>query len=147
LLASSIDCDFGDFLETDRARFEGRIETEYFSGMSECEVEENPKAAIAAALDNLERFFSVGFVDDMEGWGRSISRALGRTVRIRRKNSSPRPEVLRQLEQSADLRDRVQELCSIDRQFYAAAQMRFKDTVNRSVALPAFVEPALVASD
>src|SRR3954454_4278657 len=43
LLAAHVDCDFADYLETDRARFEGRIETEYFSGMSESEVEANPQ--------------------------------------------------------------------------------------------------------
>ncbi len=123
---SKIECNFADFLETDRARLQGSRMTQYFSGMSGGELEERPEAGIAAALQNLDRFLSVGFVDDLGNWERNISGALGRRVRVRRQNSSPRPDLRLELEQSPELRGRVEELCAIDREFYASARARFK---------------------
>lgn len=133
-----IDCDFVDYLDSDVARRAGCEITRYLSGMSVSELEARPEAAIAAALDNLERFFSVGFVDDLEGWARSISQSLGRKVRLRRFNSSPKPELRAQIERSPQLRGRVQELCAVDRQLYATARMRFKEKAISRAASQAF---------
>lgn len=130
-LAAKVDCDFTDFLETERARFAGRIATLYFSGMSEHEVEASPEAAIAAAIQNLERFFSVGFVEDLQNWAMTIGHALGCKVRVPRTNASPKPDVWAELERSAELRRRVEALCEVDRRLYAAAEMRFKETARR----------------
>lgn len=122
---SKIECNFADFLDTDAARLQGSRMTQYFSGMSVLEVEERPEAAIAAALQNLDRFLSVGFVDDLGDWQRSISSALGRRVRIGHENPSPRPDLRAELEQEPALRGRVEELCTIDREFYSSARARF----------------------
>jgi hypothetical protein len=146
LLRANIGCDFADFLGTDRARFAGTIATQYFSGMSGSELEAHPEAAVAAALDNLERFFSVGFVEDLESWARSIGRALGRKVRIDRMNPSPNPEAWAQLERSPEFRDRVEALCAIDRQLYEAAQKRFNEKASMPSTSSVLVEPAPVAA-
>jgi hypothetical protein len=121
-----IDCDFVDYLETDRARRGGIRLTSYFSGKSQAEVEANPEAAIEAALENLQNFFSVGFVEDLESWARDIGHALGYKVRILRRNLGPRPEVSTQIKESPELLERVEALCAIDRQLYAAARARFR---------------------
>lgn len=131
---SKIECNFADFLETDQARLQGSMMTQYFSGMSAGELEVRPQAGIAAALQNLDRFLSVGFVDDLKNWERSISGALGRKVRIVRRNSSPKPELGVELEQSPDLYGRVEELCAIDREFYAAAKTRYTQSLSGSPA-------------
>lgn len=121
-----IDSDFIDYLETDRARRGGIKLTRYFSGKSPSEVVADPEAAIAAALQNLQQFFSVGFVEDLESWARDIGHALGYKVRLLRRNPSPRPEVSTQIKESPELRERVDALCAIDRQLYAAARARFR---------------------
>ena len=120
-----IDSDFSDYLESGRARNGGMKLTRYFSGKSASDVEANPEAAIADALANLEHFFSVGFVEDLERWAREIGQALGYRVRLLRRNSSPRPELSTQIKESPELLERVQTLCAIDRQLYAAARARF----------------------
>jgi hypothetical protein len=120
-----INTDFVDYLESDRARRGGMKLTRYFSGKSPSEVEANPEAAIAAALENLQHFFSVGFVEDLESWARDIGHALGYKVRLLRRNRSPRPELSTQIKESPELRERVEALCVIDRQLYAAARARF----------------------
>lgn len=129
---SKIECSFADFLDTERARLEGSRMTQYFSGMSARELEERPEAGIAAALQNLDRFLSVGFVDDLRNWERSISGALERRVRVGHRNSSPKPAVRVELEQSPALRGRVEELCAIDREFYASARARFTESLSGS---------------
>lgn len=121
-----IDSDFVDYLESDRARRGGMKLTRYFSGKSGSEVEADPEAAIAEALENLEHFFSVGFVEDLESWARDIGQALGYKVRLLRRNLGPRPEVSKQIKESPELCERVEALCAIDRQFYAAARARFR---------------------
>jgi hypothetical protein len=121
-----IDTDFVDYLESDRGRRGGMKLTRYFSGKSASDVEANPQAAIAEALENLEHFFSVGFVEDLESWARDIGHALGYKVRLLRRNSGPRPEVAKQIKESPELRERVDALCAIDRQLYAAARARFR---------------------
>jgi hypothetical protein len=131
-----IDDDFAEFLDRDRSRVLGSMMTRYLSGRSVSELEADPEAAVAAALDNLDRFFSVGFVGDLENWALRLGRALGRKVRMRRVNPTPNPAVFAQLEQSSELRDRVEELCAIDRQFYARAQMRFKEESKKPAASP-----------
>jgi hypothetical protein len=133
---SKVECSFADFLETDRARLEGSRMTQYFAGMSHRELEERPEAGIAAALQNLDRFLSVGFVDDLRNWERRISGALGRKVRIARQNSSPMPDLRAELEQSSELRGRVEELCAIDREFYASARAHFKQGAGHSQTPP-----------
>lgn len=127
---SKIECNFEDFLKTDRAYLEGSRMTQYFSGMSARELKERPDAGIAAALQNLDRFLSVGFVDDLRNWERRISGALGRRVRIQHRNSSPKPDLRVELEQSPELRGRVEELCAIDREFYASARAHFKPSLS-----------------
>ena len=121
-----IDEDFVDFLDTNRALHLGSIATQYLSGRSPNEVEADRQGAITSALDNLEQFFSVGFVDDLEKWARDLGRALGRTVPIRQKNPSPRPQLRADLERSPDLRKRIEEICLVDRKLFAAAKDRAK---------------------
>jgi hypothetical protein len=140
LVPSKVECDFADFLDTDRARLEGSRMTQYFSGISVRELEEHPAAGIAVALQNLDRFLSVGFVDDLRNWERSISSALGRRVRIGRRNSSPKPDLRVELEQSPELRGRVEELCAIDREFYASARAHFKQSLSGAHADAASVD-------
>lgn len=138
-LPNYIDCEFAEFLETERARCAGWIATRYLSGMSDHRVEADPEAAIACALDNLERFFSVGFVEDLDNWGRRTGEALGGKVRIRRANASPKPEIYHEIERSPELRERIEALCAIDRQLYAAARLRFsaeQHETARTSALP-----------
>ena len=137
---SKIECNFADFLETDRARLEGSRMTQYFSGMSERELEERPAAGIAAALQNLDRFLSVGFVDDLRNWERRISGALGRRVRIGHRNTSPKPDLRVELEQSPALRTRLEELCAIDREFYASARAHLKQSSSVTPADAAFFQ-------
>ena len=131
---SKVECSFAEFLETDRARLEGSRMTQYFSGMSAGELEVRRQVGITAALQNLDRFLSVGFVDDLRNWERSISGALGRRVRIEHRNSSPKPDLRVELEQSPTLLGRVEELCAVDREFYAAAKMRFTQSLRGSPA-------------
>ena len=131
---SKVECNFADFLDTDRARLEGSRMTQYFSGMSASELEERPKAGIAAALQNLDRFLSVGFVDDLRNWERNISGALKRRVRIEHRNSSPKPDLRAELEQSPTLLGRVEELCAVDREFYASARAHFTQSLSGSSA-------------
>jgi hypothetical protein len=138
---SRTECSFADYLETDRAHLEGSRMTQYFSGMSDRELEKDPEAGIAAALQNLDRFLSVGFVDDLGNWERKISGALGRRVRIGLQNSSPKPELRAELEQSPALRGRVDELCAIDREFYASARTRFTQNSSGALADAASAEP------
>ena len=95
-------------------------------------MEADPQGAITTALDNLEQFFSVGFVDDLENWARDLGRALRRKVPMRRKNPSPKPQLRAELERSPELRERIQEICVIDRDFYAAAQTRFRGRTSQA---------------
>jgi hypothetical protein len=139
-----VDCDFVEYLDSDAARRAGSIITRYFSGMSVSQVQDHPEAAIAAALANLERFFSVGFVGNLDDWALNIGRALRRKVRLRRFNSSPKPQLLDELDRSPELRKRVQDLCAVDRQLYAGAQTRFTDKINRITLGKAMAESPLV---
>ena len=123
---SRIDQELVDFLGTDRASRLGSVATQYLSGRGPDEVEADRQGAITRALENLERFFSVGFVDDLENWARELGRSLGCTVPLRRKNPSPKPELSAELERSPELRERIEEICAVDRKLFAGARNRFK---------------------
>jgi hypothetical protein len=110
------------FLRTDRARSDALTYARYFSGMGETEILERPDEAVARSVENLSRFASVGFVDDLNGWADDVGRNLGRKPRIPSMNRSPMPDLSKKLQQSAEVTAVIRGMCEIDLRIYAAVR-------------------------
>lgn len=109
---------FEDFLATERAKGLGSTYVRYFCG----EPGENfgPRH-VDAAIRNLHRMNSVGFLDEVGHFEVSLHRLTGRKLKIGKENvggtSGRRDAIL-----SGTLRDRILEVCGPDRDVWDAVQ-------------------------
>ena len=121
---AKIRTDFHTYVDSDRARMSGMSMARYFSGMSPEQIEADPDRAVDASLRNLEKFFSVGFVEDMDAWVEDLGRRLGRRLKVPKLNTSPKPAIYQEIEESADLGSRLDALCATDTRIYDEARAR-----------------------
>jgi hypothetical protein len=122
---AKIRTDFHTYVDSDRARKSGLSMTRYFSGMTSEEIEADPDRAVDVSLQNLEKFFSVGFVEDLDAWVQDLSDRLGRRLKVPKLNKSPKPAMYKEIGESAELSSKLNSLCAVDTRIYRAARTRF----------------------
>lgn len=79
-------------------------------------------AALDAAMRNLDRFATVGFTDDLDGFAVSVSSLVGKEIEIPRLNPNPAPRGHPDAEIGTDTLDALAELCEADRCLYQRAR-------------------------
>ncbi len=81
------------------------------------------RAALQRALNNLERFAVIGFLEDLAVFEERFERRFGARLEIGRKNvTAPARE---REEISGKMRKKIEEICAYDREIYEQARSRF----------------------
>ncbi|MGI9263474.1 MAG: sulfotransferase family 2 domain-containing protein [Gammaproteobacteria bacterium] len=120
----SIDMTLEDFIDSEEGRQYGAAYCDYFSGLNPFE-DFGSSDAIASAKKNLALFAVVGFLDDLDDFRQKISREFGFRPRIGHKNrgATPKPVIGDTL--SPEILDRIDVLCSPDREIFEFARQEF----------------------
>lgn len=111
------------YLETDRARRMGAFYVEFFCGMPK-DADICGPDAIRSAIENLDRFDVVGFLDDLQDFQAALHRRLGARIRIGHENRSSVSSSRAVDRLSAEQRQRVTDLCAPDIAVWDAARAR-----------------------
>jgi hypothetical protein len=117
---ASITDELEDFLETPRARMLGCTYARYFFGSPPgTDLRTSPDTQ--AAIENLRRLDSVGFLDDVGHFERALRRLTGKRVRIGRENVGRHKSKYAAILEGP-LRDKILEVCAPDREVWEAVQ-------------------------
>ncbi len=125
---ANIEEDFDAFLGTERARRLGATFVEYYCGLPK-EADLRSAQAIAAAIENLEKFSVVGDLADVPGFEREIRDALGVRVKIKHENKGTGDRKFVSLAELPEATlSRVRALCAPDLAVWEAIKGRRKTT-------------------
>tara|TARA_R110001606_G_scaffold165766_1_gene310263 strand:+ start:1249 stop:2037 length:789 start_codon:yes stop_codon:yes gene_type:complete len=123
---ASVNVGIEEYLQSSAAQAKGLTLSSYFSGLSINELLHlNERDVIDISINNLRNFESIGFVDDMAGWNERLSKKIGRKVHFSNKNTSPNQSVFIDIKSNDVLLSKINNLCSLDSQLYAAARTEF----------------------
>jgi hypothetical protein len=106
--------DLDEFIATTRWAKEGHAYVDTFCGRDG--LDPRSDAAVAAAVENLQRFAVVGFTDRLDEFSSQMSNRVGGNVRIPKVNASPAPASAR--DDLAASMDRLREICAPDLAVY-----------------------------
>ena len=120
----SIDMPLDEFVETEEGRQYGAAYCDYFSGLSAFE-DFGTANAIARAKRNLSLFAVVGFLDDLGDFRQRVGKEFGFRPRVGHKNRGLAS--IKGIEKSVSPQtlDRIELLCSPDREIYEFAKSEF----------------------
>lgn len=112
--------DIDEYLEKENGLWNGVIYLFYFSNMM---YEEKPFEADHAryaeeAIETLSRFRLVGAVERFDAWIGGFRDAFGPTLKIARRNASPRSEAIERIRADDGLMKRIREVCAPDMEVY-----------------------------
>ncbi|WP_231757167.1 sulfotransferase family 2 domain-containing protein [Microbulbifer elongatus] len=105
------------YLDSKKGLFTGRYLLHYFSNESRCSGFA-PEQYVTEALDNLSRFSVVGTLDRLDQWSNDMIRRYGVTLKIPKKNASPRSEVAEEISSDSKLVKKIERLCKYDLEVY-----------------------------
>jgi len=112
--------DIDEYLEQHSGLWNGVIYLFYFSDLM---YEEHPFEAdhakyVEQAIETLSRFRLVGTVEKFDGWIAGFRDAFGPTLKIERRNVSPRSEVIERIRADDGLMKRIRAVCAPDLEVY-----------------------------
>lgn len=119
-----IEEDFDAFLQTERAERLGATYVEYYCGLPK-DVNFRSDIAIAAALDNLEKFSVIGDLSDLNRFTLDIREALKVKIKITHENrATEQRKVIRASQLSSSTLEKVAALCAPDIAVYEGVGQR-----------------------
>lgn len=112
--------DIDEYLEQQSGRWNGVMYLFYFS---ELMYEEKPFEAdhakyVEQAVKTLGKFSLVGSVEQFDGWIAGFRDAFGPTLKVARRNVSPRSEAIERIRADPGLMKRIREVCAPDTEVY-----------------------------
>jgi hypothetical protein len=119
----SIDLPLEAFIDTEQGRSYGAMYCDYFASLDP-RADFTTDAAIRKAIENLEQFAVVGFLDDLDGFAAGIRREFGFRPRIGHRNRNAAAPTQNQRGVSAALLKRVEVVCGPDLEVFHAARAR-----------------------
>ncbi len=120
--ATSIDMELDEFLETPRALTMGHAYAAYFSS-GDAAADLRSSKTITAAKESIARLDLVGFTDNMDEFTASLSRLIGRPVRIGHVNAIASRQNAYRGEITAEQKRKIAKLCEPDLEIYEYARM------------------------
>lgn len=122
-----IEKDIDEFLESEEAKAFGSMYVRYLGGPRE-DRDYISRPAVEGALNNLEVFTMVGFLNKLDIFRSHIREDLGINLRFKHKRISPAaPERIIQIRESNDYRKAILEHCSADMEIYEQALVKFSN--------------------
>jgi len=118
---SRISMTLEEFVQSPDGRRSGSIYAEFFSGLPIGSDFASPEA-IRLAKANLEHLHLLGFVDDLSGFARRLSRLLGVWIRFGWENRARVPTSNRRRNISPDMMKRIEECCQPDIEIHEFAR-------------------------
>lgn len=113
------------FLESTVAQRFGKRYLEYYSGVP-CGADDNVESQIESALQNLDRFTVVGFLDRTDEFAEKIRTEFGFRPSIGHENQRSSPEKARLDDRpTAEQLREIERLCAVDIEIYEAARKRY----------------------
>ena len=119
----AVGADLEEYLRTDDATRTSSQLVNFLSGRPD-DRSQPTGAEIARAVDNLEYFSVIGFMDDLEAFADRLSRAFKARPCFPITNRNPAPESATRIRSDSAIRMKVEELCQADIAVYQAARAR-----------------------
>ena len=115
-----VDEDIEEFITTDRGKIRGQLSVNYigdFAGGDNID----PTQKLEVAKENLSRFATIGFLDDLDRFKLNLNQQLGLNVKFPYVNKNPvaKPEI------SSSVKRSIDEICKYDMLLYSYAKERF----------------------
>ncbi len=112
--------DIDEYLSDENGLWNGVMFLFYFSNMM---YEEKPFESDHAeyanqAVENLQKFRLVGSVEKFDQWTGGFRDAFGATLKVKRRNESPRSEVIERIRADEGLMRRIRRICEPDMEVY-----------------------------
>lgn len=123
---AKIDVDIEEYLQSASAKDKGSTIAQYFSGLSAAEIlSEDPEKVLKMAIENLNNFESVGFVDDLQNWNEQLSKKLNRKIPYESRNASPNNAMFEEIKDNPTVINQIKEICSVDIAIFNKAKLMF----------------------
>lgn len=120
-----IEQDIDEFLRTERAASYGTVYVKYLGGIRE-DSDYKSSSAIERALENLDLFDRVGFLEQIDEFREQLEKDTGFRLRPEHRRRSPADPALRErIRTSRNFKDSVEKLCEPDAKVYEQAKHRF----------------------
>ena len=120
-----IDQDIEEFLQTSRAASYGTIYVRYLGGIRD-DRDYTSRTAIQRAIDHLDMFDMVGFLDRLAEFHAWIKEDTGIILRSEHRRRSPATAAFRQkIKSSREFQNAVEKLCEPDAEVYEQAMRKF----------------------
>lgn len=108
-----------DYLESEKAKSSATTYSRFFSKFSEAEeVFANKDEAIDSAINNIEKFASVGVLENIKCWEKQFNKKFGVKIKIGSKNTTPNNSEAQKLLSDSAIMKKVRELTEVDRAIY-----------------------------
>jgi len=118
---AKVDSSIVEYLTSNRAKDSALTIFRYFSGLDSKGMLSDPERAVEISVKNLERFISVGFVNELDTWYQELEKLFSCKIKYNQKNASPKKELFNQLYSNQSIVDRVKTLANIDIQIFEKA--------------------------
>lgn len=122
---------FEEYIEEEESYFSSITYARFFSGMTTREIFDSPTEAIERSVNNLNNFYKVGFLNNLNDWVAELNREFNGTIEINRTNKSPNTTVSQEIISSASNMKLVKKLCKIDIDIYTGINDRIKSEKNQ----------------
>lgn len=115
------DLPIAEYLESEKARATATSFLRYFSDFS-LSNHVVPTSYVEEAVENLEQFAVVGFLEDLEGFKRDFTSRIGRKLDIPQRNKSPSMGKKSEIIQDQEIMAQIHRLCEADMMVYHRAR-------------------------
>lgn len=112
-----------DYVNTVEGKTQATIYCNYFSGLPPGS-DFSTNLSLNKAKENIAKFDSVGFLDDMPRFAQDISELLGVKIRIGHENKSKKPKE-KGTSVNSEVREVIEKICANDIKFYNYARQHF----------------------
>ncbi|WP_371194970.1 hypothetical protein [Glaciecola sp. SC05] len=107
-----------EYIESEVGVSSGLCLSLYFSGLSQESILKNESFAIQKSIDNLKSFYSVGFLDDLNGWITNLNKTLNANIELKLTNRSPSRQVFDDIMGDVDLLNQLKSICRVDTEIF-----------------------------
>lgn len=118
--------DIQEYLNSESAQSSGNTYARYFSGMSITQIKQNPKVAIKSSIDNLSKFHSIGFVDNLSVWVSSLNKDFDAKINLSFVNKTPNNSAKDEIESNEALMAQIREINAVDTEIFNHATKEFR---------------------
>lgn len=117
--------DISEYISTDKMLKSGVTYARFFSGMSLEEILTDQKTAIERSVENLQNFYKIGFLNDLDSWITELNKELGFNIKVKNTNSSPNKDLVESIIADTVKVKRIRELCKVDLAIYESVNNNF----------------------